>query len=129
MEAMKKLRIEDHGRVESYFTEGIPANVPTTVREGQVRIYIDWTLFPEGRIVSGWATGKLFVGERVYGRFTQVELDGGAKFPVCLEMREVGSHTPTRQGILGAPRLPGSTGSDTALIENGQRLRVVSRFE
>ncbi len=89
---------------------------------------ITWKVEGSGGLLEeGWATGELFLGERVYGRFTQVETREGS-FPICLELRDIGRNAPF-DGIPGALREPGSTDPDTAIIWNPGALKRVSRFE
>jgi hypothetical protein len=69
-------------------------------------------------------TGRIILGERVYGRLTQARTrDGKQSFPICMEFWE---------GIIGGSRgiVPEPNGGPgTARIISTVRLRAVSRFE
>jgi eukaryotic-like serine/threonine-protein kinase len=66
--------------------------------------------------------GKLFFGDRVYGRFTEARLpDGGGTIRVCLELRD-------QSGKRGLEPEPGSTESNMKVFDTGL-VRAVDRFE
>ncbi|HZI13763.1 MAG TPA: serine/threonine-protein kinase [Myxococcus sp.] len=103
-------------------------NKPVRVREGRTRVLISWTRQGFPAMQEGWALGELFVGQRVYGRFTQIETETEGTVPVCLELREYGGGLPF-DGVAGIPREPGSADPDTAIIRSDQTVRPVLRFE
>lgn len=123
-EAMEKLRIPR--LVTARFSRETKT---ATVREGRTRVWVMLDVpSPNPEIVEGWVTGELFVGQRVYGRFTQLETERDGTVPVCLELREFGRHLPF-DGVPGVPREPGSTAPDTAIIDAYQQLANASRFK
>jgi serine/threonine-protein kinase len=93
-----------------------------TVSEGPTSLYAIggvWANMPDYDL-----TGRLILGERVYGRLTQARTpDGKQSFPICMEFWEGASGG--RRGIVPEPN--GGTG--TARIYSTVRLKAVSRFE
>jgi eukaryotic-like serine/threonine-protein kinase len=67
--------------------------------------------------------GELFFDkERVYGRYTSIQLRDGTWVPVCLQLHD------ERDDELGVPKEPGS-GPGAALIMNYGYVKAVSRFD
>ena len=120
VKVMKQLGIGLGARGSAAFG-GDSDNFPT-VRDGWVRI--PWVGRGLGKLKYGSVSGRLIVGERVYGRFTEAQLDDGEeRFPVCLEMYD------SEDGKRGVKREPGSTDPDSARILGNVRLLAVDHFE
>lgn len=99
------------------FVDGEPRNV--TVSEGWVRVIVGATPFP---LNSATLSGRLSVSERVYGRFTEAEMNG-ERFPVCIELLYPGDD------LRGHPRVEGNHPPAAPIIRSVGGLRVVRRFE
>ncbi|ATB50982.1 serine/threonine protein kinase [Corallococcus macrosporus] len=114
MEA-RGLRIGELGSV--HFARGEPKNV--TVREGWVRLRVGATPYP---LAGATLSGRLIVSERVYGRFTEAEMNG-ERFPVCIELLYPGDD------LRGHPRVAGNHFPAEPIIRSASGLRLVRRFE
>jgi serine/threonine-protein kinase len=79
----------------------------------------DWGKLPDGTVFSG----VLFVGSRVYGRFTQAYTPEGHIYPVCLELYD--ALKDDKRGVFR--RDDGK--SDTARINGVVSLKPVEQFE
>jgi serine/threonine-protein kinase len=96
--------------------------VPVSQGPMRLKLLSPWSKMPGGSIV----VGESFIGkDRVYGRFTQVQLPDGETLPVCMELAEVPQR---RVRILGAPMEPGST-SDNPRVWTVLDVLVVDRFD
>ncbi|WP_163996324.1 serine/threonine-protein kinase [Pyxidicoccus caerfyrddinensis] len=89
------------------------------VRDGWIRVEVGEL----GQLDNGTVSGRLIVGERVYGRFTEGRTEQGDVFPVCLELRDF------EERVRGVRREPGSTAVDSARIISTVALRAVDHFE
>ncbi|ATB44657.1 serine/threonine protein kinase [Corallococcus macrosporus] len=118
VETMAALGI-DVGDKEAWSFGG--GNRYLTVREGWTSVRIvgrDFGDIPNGSVASG----RLLFGDRVYGRLTQVKMEGtGRTVPVCFELLTSGSER-------GLGMEPGDS-PDTARVFSVGFLRAVSHFE
>ncbi|WP_426749962.1 serine/threonine protein kinase [Myxococcus sp. Y35] len=91
-----------------------------TVREGstQVRLLGRWGQLPDGTTISG----KLILGDRVYGRLTKARTRSGDSFPVCLEVYD----TNSRRGL---ELEPGKAGSGGLHVWSSVQMKAVREFE
>ncbi|MCY1023767.1 serine/threonine-protein kinase [Pyxidicoccus sp. MSG2] len=119
LEAMKELGIElGDTRVFVFdVIKGEPHVI--TVREGNttVRLGQGWEGLRSGSLLYG----KLYLSERVYGRFTWARTNQGRTYPVCIELL-----SSSRER--GLERKPGSE-ADFARIWTTGRANPVNRFE
>jgi serine/threonine-protein kinase len=91
-----------------------------TVREGRTTVYItggDLKGLRGGNPMSG----RLILGDRIYGRLTEVTVNGST-FPVCFELED---HTEGGRGLVREPN--GS--ADTAKTFSTVTVKAVSKFE
>ncbi|WNG47674.1 serine/threonine protein kinase [Archangium minus] len=109
---------------------GIPLPGTVTVSEGNHTVWIEEGMdkIPYRSLLHG----KLLFGDnRVYGRFTKIELKGSREvFPICIELDEVVVDKVLNRNIgreIGIPMEPGST-PEKAIVGGFQRASVVSRF-
>ncbi|CAM3107560.1 serine/threonine protein kinase [Corallococcus sp. ZKHCc1 1396] len=120
MEAMRKLGIHTGLTIDGSFVFDGGLR-PFEIREGQaprLRMVDAMGELPRGTLVFG----RIFRGEYIYGRFTEVRTSTGARYPVCLEILD-------GWGVnRGMPLLSGST-EETAIIKSTVYLRAVDHFE
>ncbi|MCP3170145.1 serine/threonine-protein kinase [Myxococcus qinghaiensis] len=90
-----------------------------SVKEGasQLRLVGDWEDMPSGAVLSG----RLFVGDRVYGRLTRARTSKG-NFPVCLEVL-------SGSGGRGLELENGGSGSEGGRVFSTVAVRAVREFE
>ncbi|WP_164008372.1 serine/threonine protein kinase [Pyxidicoccus trucidator] len=125
VEAMKKLEIRMGATGDIYFLEMAKPNAVVTVREQRVRVYVGPSL---GKLNNGILEGRLMLGDRVYGRFTEGYSKGGKeRFPVCLELVRVDERE--RRFKPGIEPEPNSLGPDTARIWSAQTVQMVTSFD
>lgn len=123
VEAMRKLGIWDGQDGAVYFIENAESERVITVREQRVRVQVGASF---GALNNGTLEGRLLLGDRVYGRFTEGYAKGGKeRFPVCIELVTVDERA--RRHKPGVE--PDSLGPDTASIWSAQTARAVTRFE
>lgn len=119
LEAMKELGIErGDSRVFVFdVIKGEPHVI--TVHEGNavVRLGEGW----EGLRSGGLLYGKLYLADRVYGRFTWARTNQGRTYPVCIELL-------SSYGDRGLERKPGSD-ADSARIWTTGHANPVNHFE
>ncbi len=119
LEAMKELGIE-LGDAQVFVFDVIKGEPHViTVREGNatLRLGEEWKGLPKG----GLLYGKLYLADRVYGRFTWLRVNQGRTYPVCIELR-----TSVRER--GLERKPGSD-ADSARIWTTGYANPVDHFE
>ncbi|MFP2923766.1 serine/threonine protein kinase [Pyxidicoccus sp. 3LG] len=119
LEAMKELGIK-RGDAQVFVFDVIKGEPHViTVREGNaiLRLGDEWT----GLRGGGLLYGKLYLSDRVYGRFTWVRTGRGRSYPVCIELLS----GDRRRGL---ERKPGSD-ADSAIIWTTGRANPVDRFE
>ncbi|QSQ21199.1 protein kinase [Pyxidicoccus parkwayensis] len=118
-ETMKQLGINVGDKMGWSF--GGSGNRVLTVREGWTSVEIvgaDFGDIPNGSIASG----RLILGDRVYGRMTQVRFrDTGRTVPVCMELLDGGSER-------GLELEPGSAPTNLRVFSVGY-IRAVRSFE
>jgi serine/threonine-protein kinase len=98
---------------------------PIAVPQGKIQGALTTRLgkVPEPEEYAPRLYGELLFGkDRVYGRYTELVLPKGERYPVCLQLHD------RRDGQLGMPMAPGS-GTGAALILNGAAVKAVNRFE
>ncbi|WP_164009809.1 serine/threonine-protein kinase [Pyxidicoccus trucidator] len=84
LEAMRELRLNVGRQVNIYVNKDKPgsASDPLFVRDGDIvsRVFRSSSL-PDGTLIEGrlWTRG-----ERIFGRYTALELPNGRRYPVCL---------------------------------------------
>ncbi len=90
------------------------------VREGEVtfRLGLELGRLPQRTLLKG----RLFVRDRVYGRFTEARTPDGQVFPVCLVLVD------PSDWFLGLQRRH-QKGSDTPMVYSEFKVRAVRRFE
>jgi serine/threonine-protein kinase len=94
--------------------------VPVSQGPMRLKLIRPWEDLPRGSIVIG---ESLIGKERVYGRFTQIQLPNGETLPVCMEFVD----RSTRAGKTGANMGPGST-PENPTMWNIHDVEVVERF-
>jgi eukaryotic-like serine/threonine-protein kinase len=118
VETMAKWKINPNYRsIATFVTEGSARVI--TVSEGQTMVYLagSFMKLPSQTALSG----RLIVGERVFGRLTEAKVDGRT-FPVCFELEDL---TERGRGIIRKPN--GSAG--TSKILSSVTVKAVNRFE
>lgn len=119
LEAMKELGIErGDSRVFVFdVIKGEPHVI--TVHEGNavVRLGEGW----EGLRSGGLLYGKLYLADRVYGRFTWARTNQGRTYPVCIELL-------SSYGDRGLERKPGSDANSARIWTTGHA-NPVNHFE
>ncbi|WP_309891695.1 protein kinase domain-containing protein [Archangium sp.] len=90
------------------------------VREGEVtfRLGIELGRLPQRTLLKG----RLFVRDRVYGRFTEARTPDGQVFPICLELIDANDF------FVGLQKRH-QKGSDTPMVFSELDVRAVDRFE
>ena len=90
------------------------------VREGEVtfRVGLELGRLPQRTLLKG----RLFVRDRVYGRFTEARTPDGQVFPVCLVLVD------PSDWFLGLQKRH-QKGSDTLMVYSEFKVRAVDRFE
>ncbi|WP_426730743.1 serine/threonine protein kinase [Myxococcus faecalis] len=119
LEAMKELGIE-RGDAQVFVFDVIQGEPHViTVREGNATLRMggEWKGLPRG----GLLYGKLYLADRVYGRFTWLRANQGGTYPVCIELRSSGRER-------GLERKPGSD-ADSARIWTTGYANPVDHFE
>lgn len=120
LEAMKELGIK-LGDTQVFVFDVIKGEPHViTVREGNAVVRIggdNW----EGLRSGGLLYGKLYLADRVYGRFTWVRTNQGRTYPVCIELLSSGRDR-------GLERKPGSD-ADSARIWTTGHANPVNRFK
>jgi serine/threonine protein kinase len=119
LDAMKELGIE-LGDAQVFVFDVIKGEPHViTVREGNatLRLGEEWKGLPKG----GLLYGKLYLADRVYGRFTWLRANQGRTYPVCIELRSSGRER-------GLERKPGSD-ADSARIWTTGYANPVDHFE
>jgi hypothetical protein len=119
LEAMKELGIE-RGDAQVFVFDVIKGEPHViTVREGNATLRLggEWEGLPKG----GLLYGKLYLADRVYGRFTWLRANQGRTYPVCIELL-------SGDRKRGLERKPGSD-ADSAIIWTTGRANPVDRFE
>jgi serine/threonine-protein kinase len=91
-----------------------------SVREGETtfRLGLELGRLPQKTLLKG----RLFVRDRVYGRFTEARTPDGQVFPVCLVLMDGNDF------YLGLQRRH-QKGSDTPMVFSEFKVRAVDRFE
>ncbi|WP_309894458.1 hypothetical protein [Archangium sp.] len=116
-EAMEKWGIEEFGR--GNFFQANDQGLATVHKGPGAVIVLDnfWGGAPERTKL----TGEFFFGdERIYGRFTEAHTPGGARFPVCLQLR---ANDKTTLGL----KVWGRPAPDTALVGRSFALEAVRK--
>ncbi|WP_309893264.1 serine/threonine-protein kinase [Archangium sp.] len=124
MESTLGIRVGDMGHIVVEPFKSIGAD-PIAVPRGKVESKLTSGLgkVPEPEEYLPRLHGELLFGtDRVYGRYTELVLPKGERYPVCLQLHD------RRDGTLGMPMAPGS-GTGAALILNGAAVKAVNRFE
>ncbi|MFB1478781.1 serine/threonine protein kinase [Corallococcus sp. RDP092CA] len=119
LEAMKELGIE-RGDAQVFVFDVIKGEPHViTVREGNATLRLggEWKGLPKG----GLLYGKLYLADRVYGRFTWLRVNQGRTYPVCIDLRSSGRER-------GLERKPGSD-ADSARIWTTGYANPVDHFE
>lgn len=91
-----------------------------TVADGsaELQLLTDWKRIPDNTVF----TGRLFVSDRVYGRFTHARTRDGKRFPVCLELL-------SESLVKGLERKPGDDSPTSARVFTTAAVRAVGEFE
>jgi serine/threonine protein kinase len=124
MQSTLGIRVGDIGRIVVEPFKSVGAD-PIAVPRGKVESKLTSGLgkVPEPEEYLPRLYGELLFGkDRVYGRYTELVLPKGERYPVCLQLHD------RRDGKLGMPMVPGS-GTGAALILNGAAVKAVDRFE
>ncbi|WP_375757990.1 serine/threonine-protein kinase [Corallococcus exercitus] len=116
--AMAKLGIGIGRKQTVVFADGLPRVI--SVREGPTQLVLagPWGDIPSNTVLSG----RLIVGERVYGRLTWATPPKGDSFPVCLELL-------AEEGDRGMAREPGDDSPSSARIFTTGQVKAVREFE
>ena len=121
IEAMGRFGIRaDYTHGSGYFERG-NAHV-MTVAEGPIEVRTGWGFDDGGLPQNSWLSGRIIIGERVYGRFTRARSpDGKIDIPVCIEIEDTGGGRGLKHR--------GERGPTTAKVLSVFDLQAVSEFE